>query len=43
MVEHEIFNTARGGLMRYWNFSFIVSELVHVTDADKSLAVSVNL
>ena len=26
--ELEIFNTALGGLVRYWNFSSIVSELV---------------
>ena len=28
--ELEIFNTALDGLVRYWNFSFIVNELVQV-------------
>ena len=40
--ELEIFNTALGGLVRYWNFSFIVSELVQV-NPDNSLAECVNL
>ena len=41
-IELEIFNTARGGLVRYWNYSFIVSELVQV-NPDNSLAECVNL
>ena len=40
--ELEIFNTALGGLVRYWNFSFIVSELVQV-NPDNLLAECVNL
>ena len=40
--ELEIFNTARGRLVRYWNFEFIVSELVHV-NPDNSLTECVNL
>ena len=40
--ELEIFNTARGRLVRYWNLSFIVSELVQV-NPDNLLAECVNL
>ena len=40
--ELEIFNTALGGLVQYWNFSFIVSELVQ-ENPDNSLAEYVNL
>ena len=43
MTEAEIFNTPRGRLVRYWNFSsFIVSELTQV-NPDNSLAECVNL
>ena len=38
--ELKIVNTALGGLVRYWNFSFIVSELVQV-NPDNSRATSV--
>ena len=40
--ELEIFNTALGGLVRYWNFSFIVSELLEV-NPDNLPAECVNL
>ena len=40
--EVEIFNTALDGLVRYWNISFIVSELVQV-NPDNSVAECVNL
>ena len=40
--ELQIFNTALGSLVWYWNFSFIVSELVQV-NPDNSLTECVNL
>ena len=41
-MNSKFFNTARGRRVRYWNFSFIVSELVQV-NPDNSLAECVNL
>ena len=41
-MNSKFFNTALDGLVRYWNFSFIVSELVLV-NPDNSLAECVNL
>ena len=38
-MNSKFFNTALGGLVRYWNFSFIVSELVQV-NPDNSRAMS---
>ena len=35
-----IFNTALSGLLRYWNFSFIVSELVQVNPDNLILSLS---
>ena len=40
--ELEIFNTSPGGFVRYWNLSFIVSELVQV-NPDNLLTEYVNL
>ena len=42
IMNSKFFNTALGGLVRYWNFSFIVSELEQV-NPDNSLAECVNL
>ena len=41
-MNSKFFNTALRSLVRYWNFSFIVSELVQV-NPDNSLAKYVNL
>ena len=38
----EIFNTALGGLVRFWDFSFIVIELVQL-NPDSSLVECLNL
>ena len=40
--QEEIFDTAWGRPVRYWNFLFIVSELLQV-NPDNSLAECVNL
>ena len=37
--ELEVFSTALGGFVRYWNFAFIVSELVQV-NPNNSLAMN---
>ena len=42
MLTHLFTNNELGGLVRYWNFSSIVSELVQV-NPDNSLAEYVNL
>ena len=42
MNSVEIFNNALGGVVRYWDFSFIVSELVQV-NPNNSHAECVNI
>jgi len=41
-MNSKFFNTARGCLVRYWNFAFVLSELVQV-NPDNSLTECVNL